>query len=187
MVTTEQIIIALALAMDCFSVSLATGIMQRRVVLKTITVMSLLFGLFQALMPVIGWLGVIFFKSSIESIDHWIAFGLLCFIGIRMIRDGKKDDEPSFNPDKVMVLLLLAVATSIDALAVGISYVCIGLTTFESICQPVIIIGLVSFLMSILGYLVGVGVGHKLNLPADIIGGSILIIIGIKILLEHIL
>lgn len=149
--------------------------------------MALLFGLFQGVMPVLGWICTVYFQSSFSRIDHWIAFALLCFIGVRMIIDSRREEECSFNPEKIVVLITLAVATSIDALAVGVSFTCVGMTTFTSVLQPVLIIAAVSFVMSVLGYWLGVKIGKKVTIPAEFIGGIILIAIGIKILAEHLM
>lgn len=146
------------------------------------------FGLFQALMPVAGWAATTRFSHYLEAVDHWIAFGLLAFIGIRMIADAfKADEDKSMNPRSLRTQLLLAVATSIDALAIGISYACTGYDSLSSIAVQVLVIGLVSFLMSLLGFGIGVRFGDAVvrKLRPELLGGVILIGIGIKILIEH--
>lgn len=179
-------LLALSLAMDCFTVSIASGIIMRRVHWRTILTMSFFFGLFQALMPLGGWFCASRFYHLIESFDHWIAFGLLTFLGIRMIKESFSNEEKhSFNPTLLKVVLALAVATSIDALAVGISFAFVGMTSFTSILFPILIIGVVSFAMSIIGNLVGVYLGKRINLHMELWGGLILIGIGVKILIEH--
>ena len=188
MTILELWLLAVALAMDCFAVSITSGFITRRVRWRVILLMALLFGFFQAFMPFIGWIGTKYFSAYIESVDHWIAFGLLLFIGGKMFIDGfKDDDEAHFDPTSLRVLLGLAVATSIDALAVGISFTCIGYTSFASMLLPLAIIGLVSFLFAVVGNLIGVFLGRRFRFPIEQTGGLILIAIGVKILLEHIL
>ena len=146
-----------------------------------------MFGVFQALMPIIGWSVAEGFRSQIEAYDHWIVFGLLSLVGTNMIKEYFKNDNDntSFNPSQLKVILTLAIATSIDALAVGISFTFTGFHTLASLAYPISIIGLVAFILSIVGVYVGVYVGRKINLPFEIIGGMVLIGIGIKVLIEH--
>jgi len=183
----DLILLSIALAMDCFTVSVTSGLIQRRLVLRTMLVTAFMFGLFQAVMPMIGWLGISSFSSTLERWDHWIAFGLLAFLGGRMILGGLRpdDQEGSFDPTRFSTTLTMAVATSIDALAVGLSFGCSGYKTFLSILIPVIIIGIGSFLFSIAGFIIGAYAGKRINFPVEIIGGIILIGIGVKILIEH--
>lgn len=184
----ESILIALALAMDCFAVSTVCGVLVRRPEGKTMLPIAFFFGLFQALMPVIGWAATSRFSHYLEAVDHWIAFGMLAFIGVRMIIDAfKAEEDKSMNPRSLKTQLLLAIATSIDALAIGISYACTGYDTLASITVPVIIIGAVSFLMSILGFTIGARFGDAVvkKIRPELLGGVILIGIGIKILIEH--
>lgn len=180
-------LLAVSLAMDCFSVSITSGIILRRVIWKTFLTIAFFFGLFQAVMPIIGWFAASRFHHLIENFDHWIAFGLLFVLGVRMIKESLDDDEENhhFNPTRLLVVLTLAVATSIDALAVGISFACTGMTTWQSIFSPIVIIGIVSFIFSIIGCLIGVYFGKRVNLRAELWAGIILIGIGIKILIEH--
>lgn len=186
MSSLEIWLLAISLAMDCFTVSITSGIIMRRVCWRTILVMAFFFGLFQAMMPLIGWFGASRFYHLIESFDHWIAFGLLAFLGVRMIKEGLGDaDKCCFDPTLLKVVLTLAVATSIDALAVGISFACTGMETFTSILSPILIIGVVSLIMSVIGSLIGVYFGKHVNLRAELLGGIILIAIGVKILFEH--
>lgn len=181
-------LLALALAMDCFSVAIASGII-RRWYGRTALSISLSFGLFQGLMPVIGWACTRYLHGVIESFDHWIAFGLLLFLGGRMLFEGLKGEESDhhFDPSNLKTVLLLGVAVSIDALAVGISFACVGINSWEELVSPVIIITLVSCVMALLGYLLGLFFGRKLKLPAEPIGGLILIAIGCRILYEHLM
>lgn len=120
-------LLAMALAMDCFTVSIVSGVIMRRYVMSVTLRMALLFGLFQALMPFAGWLATSRFSGYIESVDHWIAFALLAVLGVKMIKDSFGDEEDAhFDPTKLSSQLLFSVATSIDALAVGISFACLG-------------------------------------------------------------
>lgn len=184
----DSLLIALALAMDCFAVSAVCGVLIRRMEWKTLLPIAFLFGFFQAMMPVIGWAATTHFSHYLESVDHWIAFGMLAFIGIKMIADAfKPEEDKSMNPRSLKTQLLLAVATSIDALAIGIGYACTGYDTLSSMTVPVLVIGLVSFLMSLLGFSIGVKFGDSVvrKMRPELFGGIILIGIGIKILIEH--
>lgn len=179
-------VLAVALAMDCFTVSIVSGVLLREKAWGTILRMSMLFGLFQAAMPVIGWLCTAYVQEYIEAYDHWIAFGLLVFLGVKMIRESfMPEEEQHFDPRRLRTQLLLAVATSIDALAVGISFVCMGYHTLPSLVHPLWVIGLVSFLFSILGNLLGIRFGRSISsrLRPELLGGLILIAIGCKILI----
>lgn len=144
------------------------------------------FGFFQALMPLIGWFGASRFRHLIEAYDHWIAFALLAFLGIRMIREHFKDSEEcSFDPTSLKVILTMAVATSIDALAVGISFAFTGFNDVEQLFSPLLIIGFASFVLSLAGNLIGIFFGKRFNLRMELFGGLVLIGIGVKILIEH--
>jgi putative Mn2+ efflux pump MntP len=183
--------LAVALAMDCFTVSIVSGVIVRRWLWGMILRMAFLFGLFQAVMPLIGWLTTNHFSEQLEAIDHWIAFGLLAFIGGKMIREsfGPEEEEKQFNPKNMNTQLILAVATSIDALAVGISFACMGYRAFDQIVYPLLVIGLVSFMFSMFGYGLGVRFGKAIarKLKPELLGGIILIVIGIKILMTHLM
>lgn len=199
----DIILLAVALAMDCFTVSIVSGVIDHgdwhndsseakiRVPVPVIYLrMAFLFGLFQALMPLLGWLGISHFQAYMEAYDHWIAFGLLGFIGGKMIWESFGDEEDHhFNPSKLRTQLLLAVATSIDALAVGISFACTGFTMLSQLTMPLVIIGIVSFLFSIFGYHLGRRFGKAITrcLKPELFGGIILVLIGVKILLSHLL
>ena len=152
-------------------------------------VMALAFGLFQALMPFIGWMFAKSFSHLIESIDHWIAFAILAFLGGRMILESFKDEEcrQTFNPASPKVVLTMAIATSIDALAIGISFAFLGINDYTEILSPILIIGFVSFVMSLIGLFFGIkcGCGCARKLTAELWGGIILVVIGLKILIEH--
>jgi putative Mn2+ efflux pump MntP len=183
-------LLALALAMDCFAVSIISGIIINKIRLGIILCMAVLFGGFQALMPLIGWFVTGYFRVYIESIDHWVAFGLLLCLGAKMIKDSfDKTESKHFNPCSLLTQLLLAVATSIDALAVGISFACLGYVNISQMVVPLVIIGIVSFVMSVVGNVLGVRFGKAIAHRAkpDLIGGVLLILIGIKILITHVI
>lgn len=181
-------LLAVSLAIDCFTVSITSGIILHRIRWGIFLKMAFLFGLFQAAMPFLGWLGASRFNHLIETYDHWIAFALLAFLGIRMIREHFKDEEErSFDPTRMKVILTLAVATSIDALAVGISFAFTGFRTLSSLLYPLTAIGTASFVISLAGSLIGVFFGKRFNLRVEIFGGLVLIGIGVKILFEHLL
>lgn len=184
----EQLLIAFALAMDCFAVSVVCGVMVRKMQLPVMLRLAVLFGLFQAAMPLIGWLLTSRFSSYLEAVDHWIAFAMLAFIGGKMILDAfKEEEQKSIDPRRFWTCVALAVATSIDALAVGISYACTGYETLSSLVLPLVCIGAVSFIMSIAGFVLGVRFGAIVvkKVRPELIGGLILLGIGIKILIEH--
>ena len=189
----DIILLAVALAMDCLTVSIVSGVIEvKSEEVKDekwwIIRMAFLFGLFQAMMPLIGWLGISHFQAYMEAYDHWIAFTMLGFIGGRMVWESfGPDSEQHFNPRRLRTQLLLAVATSIDALAVGISFACTGYTAVSQLTLPLIIIGVVSFLFSLIGYRLGARFGRSIarRLKPELFGGIILIGIGVKILMEH--
>ncbi len=182
-------LLAVGLAMDCLAVSIASGIILKHVQWRPMLVMAFFFGLFQAIMPLLGWLGASTFSHLIENVDHWIAFGILFLLGGRMIWESFKDEEcrKDFDPTALKVVLTLAVATSIDALAVGVSFAFLGVDDFRSILSPVGIIGFVSFAISLMGVYFGIrcGCGFARKLHAERWGGVILVVIGLKILIEH--
>lgn len=182
-------LLALGLAMDCFAVSIASGIILKRIQLRPMLVMALSFGFFQALMPLLGWIGASFFSHLIESLDHWIAFAILLFLGGRMVLESFKDEDckQEYDPTRLKVVLALSVATSIDALAVGVSFAFLGIKDCSAILPPIGIIGFVSFVVSMIGLIFGIrfGCGIARKLRAELWGGIILIIIGLKILIEH--
>jgi len=176
------IIIAIGLSMDSFAVSISNGLTLRNLTLpKSITIaFSLAF--FQALMPLLGWLAGNGIENYIQEIDHWVAFILLAFIGGKMIYDGlQKSEGPIESNLNTLTLIGQSIATSIDAFAVGISF---AVLDYE-ITLPVILIGMVTFVFSMIGLLLGKLFGEKLGKSFEIIGGLILIGIGIKILIEH--
>jgi putative Mn2+ efflux pump MntP len=179
---------ALALAMDCFAVSIASGIIFKRVVWRPMLTMAFLFGFFQALNPLLGWWGADTCRKAIECIDHWVAFAILGFLGVRMIIESFKEEEKKrFNPRSYKVIFTLAIATSIDALAVGISFSCMGYQAFASLTYPLAVIFLVSFVLSLVGLGLGLkfGKGFAKKLRAEMWGGIILLFIGARVLFEH--
>ena len=183
-------LLAIALAMDCFTVSIVSGVIIRRWLWSVVLRMAFLFGLFQALMPLIGWMATSHFSEQLEAIDHWIAFSMLAFIGGKMIRESFSDeDEQHFNPQSLHTQLLLSIATSIDALAIGISFACTGYHHFSQLTLPLLIIGVVSFLFSVFGNLLGVRFGKSIarRLKPELLGGLILVFIGLKILISHLI
>jgi putative Mn2+ efflux pump MntP len=177
------ILIATALAMDAFSVSISAGIIIKDPDFRHYFRLSFHFGFFQFIMPIIGYFAGIYIEAYISNYDHWIAFALLVFIGIKMIRESFSREEKDINrkdPSRGINLILLAIATSIDALAVGFS---IGVLN-KPILFPSIIIGITCSLFSI----IGIRIGRKISFiskRAEIIGGAMLVLIGIKILIEH--
>lgn len=177
------ILISFGLAMDAFAVSITNGITIQCLKLRHALRIAIFFGGFQALMPVLGWLAGIGLKQYVESYDHWIAFGLLFFIGIKMIYEAIWIDEveKKCDPLNILVLLGLAIATSIDALAVGVSFAFLKI----DIVSPALIIGLITFLLSLAGVFIGNRMGDKLGSKMEILGGIILIGMGFKILLSH--
>lgn len=179
----EIIFIAIGLAMDAFAVSVCKGLSMKKMSWKKAIIIALYFGIFQALMPVIGYALGIGFEESIKFIDHWIAFGLLAFIGGNMIKESLSKDEDDNQNDDVnfKTMVVLAVATSIDALAVGVTFAFLNVNLILAIS----IIGVLTFIISLLGVKIGNVFGDKFEKKAELAGGIILILIGLKILLEH--
>ncbi|MBR4181928.1 MAG: manganese efflux pump [Candidatus Methanomethylophilaceae archaeon] len=175
------LLIAVGLAMDAFAVSLCKGLALRKVTLRNMLIAGLWFGGFQALMPIIGfYLGVSFY-DLISAYDHWVAFFLLFLIGANMVREGLFGEEEEVDADMgVKTMALLAIATSIDALAIGISFA----MTEDSIFLPALIIGLVTLVISMAGVKIGSLFGDRFGKKAEVLGGVILIVIGMKVLLE---
>lgn len=182
----ELFLIGVGLSMDAFAVSICKGLGMSRLNMRQAAVISLFFGGFQALMPLIGWALGSQLTDFITPIDHWIAFGLLAFVGGKMLWDAfheDDEDEGSQTDEKLDLkeLLMLAIATSIDALAVGITFAFLQVAIVPSIT----IIGLTTFVISFAGVAVGHFFGARFERPATIVGGVVLILIGVKILLEH--
>lgn len=177
------ILIAVGLAMDCFAVSITTGISVKKHRIRRAAMIALSFGFFQGFMPILGWLAGLGLKDFITGVDHWIAFGLLSFIGAKMIYESvrlkkEKDEKSAFNG---YLVLILSIATSIDALAVGVSFAFLHV----SIVIPVLVIAGIAAALSFAGFFVGQKLGHFFENRIEILGGLILIGIGLKILIEH--
>lgn len=184
----EIFLLAVALAMDCFTVSIVSGVIMRRFVARVAWRMACLFGFFQGLMPLLGWLGISYFSRYMIDYDHWIAFSLLLYVGGRMVYESfGEGEEQHFHPERLRTQLLLSVSTSIDALAVGVSMVCVGYDEVSSLPLPLSIIACVSLLFSLAGTWLGVRFGTAIacRIKPERIGGIILILIGVKVLLEH--
>ncbi len=185
MTFTELLLTAVALSMDAFAVSTCKGLNMRQLNWKNAVIIGLFFGGFQAAMPLIGWLLGKQFESLITSVDHWIVFGLLAFIGGKMMYDALKGGEDDACTVEETLdyrqLVMLSFATSIDALAVGISFAFLQVSVLPSVG----LIGITTFLLSILGVVIGQRFGSKYQNKATLLGGVVLIGIGLKILLEH--
>lgn len=187
----ELILVAVGLSMDAFAVSICKGLGMRKLSYRHALLVAFLFGVFQGLMPLVGWLLGVQFQHYIVSIDHWIAFVLLAFIGGKMLFDafckGSQDEGDACESDltesrlDIKELFLLAIATSIDALAVGITLAFLEV----DIVVAVFCIGLITFCLAFVGVIIGNKFGAKYEKPATILGGVVLILIGVKILLEH--
>jgi len=177
--------LALALAMDAFAVSIATGFAIKNMRIKHALAMATWFGLFQAIMPVLGWLTGFVAHDWVAAIDHWVVFGLLSFIGVKMIYEAFKIKEVEQKTDHLTILTLfgLALATSIDAFGAGVSFAMLNV----AIITPAVLIGLVTFVTSFAGAYIGDKGGHFFESKIEVIGGIILILIGMKVLLEHLL
>lgn len=179
----ELFILAVGLSMDAFAVSVCKGLAMQKCPLRKAMVCGVWFGGFQALMPLIGYLLGFRFKEYITSFDHWIAFVLLSLIGANMIRESlSKEEEEADDSLDMKTMLLMAIATSIDALAVGITFAFLPDT---NIVAAVCFIGVITFTLSTLGAKIGNVFGSKYKSKAEFAGGAILIVLGIKILLEH--
>ena len=180
----ELLLLSIGLGMDAFAVSVCKGISMKKMDWKKACIVGLYFGGFQALMPVIGYFLGTSFQSIITNIDHWVAFVLLGIIGGKMIQEAfqKDKDEEEYSSDvSVKTMLILSVATSIDALAVGITFAFLNVNLLLAIT----FIGLITFVLSVVGTKIGNRFGDKYKGKAEFIGGSILILIGFKILFEH--
>jgi putative Mn2+ efflux pump MntP len=175
------VLIAIGLAMDAFAVSIAKGISVQGNRARSAILLATLFGAFQALMPVVGWLAGLGLRDMITEVDHWIAFGLLGFIGAKMIYDSTKSEGVPEKDVTLSFALVLAVATSIDALMVGLGFAFLEIP----ILVPVLIIGAVTFVLSYLGFMFGSRMGTIFGRKIRVLGGIILILIGIRILAEH--
>lgn len=178
----ELFLIAVGLSMDAFAVSVCKGLAMPKCTLKKAAIVGLWFGGFQALMPAIGYILGAQFQEAIASIDHWIAFVLLALIGGNMIHEALDNDEEEADASlDVKTMFLLAVATSIDALAIGITFAFLKVNIIPAVC----FIGIVTFIISFAGVKIGNVFGARYKNKAEIVGGVILILLGLKILLEH--
>lgn len=178
------LLIAVALGMDAFSVAIGIGAASRRISPAPVLRLAASFGLFQFFMPVAGWLGGMTIAAYIDSFDHWLAFALLLYVGGKMIHEsfrGKDAEELANDPTRGLTLLMLSVATSIDALAVGLSLALLK----TPILYPSVIIGIVAFLMTAAGMIFGEKLGRMFGKRVEVVGGLILVGIGIKILWDH--
>ena len=178
----ELVLIAVGLSMDAFAVSVCKGLAMPKCTFKKAAIVGLWFGGFQALMPAIGYVLGAQFQEAIASIDHWIAFVLLALIGGNMIHEALDNDEEEADASlDVKTMFLLAVATSIDALAIGITFAFLKVNIIPAVC----FIGIVTFIISFAGVKIGNVFGARYKNKAEIVGGIILILLGLKILLEH--
>jgi putative Mn2+ efflux pump MntP len=177
----EIVLLALSLAMDAFAVSICKGLSMKKINWKKATIIGLYFGIFQAVMPIIGYCLGAAFQGIVTNIDHWIAFILLALIGGNMIREALSEDESKNCNDNVdfKTMIVLAIATSIDALTVGITFAFLNV----NIPMATSIIGIITFVVSLIGVKIGNKFGSKYENKAEIAGGIILILIGLKILL----
>lgn len=178
----EIILIGIGLAMDAFAVSVCKGLSMKKMNWKNAIIIAMYFGVLQALMPAIGYFLGSTFEEIVTSIDHWIVFILLLAIGGNMIKESFNHEEEKKN-DKVdfKTMIILAIATSIDALAIGITFAFFDINILEAIFM----IGIVTFLLSLVGVKIGNKFGNKYQNKAEFLGGLILILLGLKILLEH--
>lgn len=180
----ELFLTGVGLSMDAFAVAVCKGLGMHRINMRHAFVIALFFGVFQALMPLIGWALGSQFASFVEPVGHWIAFGLLAIIGGKMVWDAVHDDtEAMDDAEKLNIpeLFLLAIATSIDAFAVGIGFALLQVDIIFAVCA----IGVITFVLSLVGVVIGNQFGARFEKPAGIVGGIVLILIGVKILLEH--
>lgn len=177
------ILIAISLSFDTFAVSISSGLVLKKINFYNATKIAVTLAVFQALMPLIGWLAGSGIKSYAESFDHWIAFGILGLLGGKMIYESFKTDpeERSFNPLDIKVMIGMAIATSIDALVVGFSFALLNYKILFSVG----IIGIVTYIVAMLGMLFGKNIGSRVGRRMEVLGGVMLILIGLKILFEH--
>lgn len=181
----EIILIAVALSMDAFAVSICKGLCMRKINYMHTAIIALFMGVFQALMPVIGWVLGKGFENYISDYDHWIAFVLLAFIGGKMIYESLTDNEETkcsvHGILDIKELFLLAIATSIDAMATGVTFAVLEV----KIIVPALIIGVITYIICFMGVMIGNRFGTKYKSKAEIAGGIVLVLFGLKILLEH--
>ena len=179
----ELLVIAVGLSMDAFAVSVCKGLSVQKVKPKHYLIVAAYFGGFQALMPLLGYLLGVRFEAMVANVDHWIAFVLLGLIGANMVRESKAGEEKLDDSFTVSTMLLLAVATSIDALAIGVTFAFLGVNIVEAI----ILIGITTGIISGVGLKIGNVFGSRYKSKAEMAGGIVLILMGIKILVQHLL
>ncbi len=177
----ELFSIAIGLSMDAFAVSICKGLSMKKMSWKNALIVGLYFGGFQAFMPLLGYLLGTRFEGLISNVDHWVAFALLGFIGLHMIKESLEaceECDPSFD---VKTMVTLAIATSIDALVIGMTFAFLNV----NIVPAISLIGIITFVLSVIGVKIGNTFGNKYKSKAELAGGIVLILIGVKILLEH--
>ncbi len=179
----ELLVIAVGLSMDAFAVSICKGLSVQKVKPKHYLIVGAYFGGFQALMPLLGYLLGVRFEAMVANVDHWIAFVLLGLIGANMVRESRAGEEKLDDSFTVSTMLLLAVATSIDALAIGVTFAFLGVNIIEAI----ILIGITTGIISGVGLKIGNVFGSRYKSKAEMAGGIVLILMGIKILVQHLL
>ena len=179
----EIALIGVGLAMDAFAVSICKGLAMRRMNYKKAIIIAAFFGVFQALMPALGYVLGTTFANKIAAIDHWIAFMLLALIGANMIKEALSSDDDECQDDSLRLgdLIMLSIATSIDALAVGITFAFFNVSLLLSVSM----IGIITFIICVIGVKVGNVFGEKYKSKAELAGGLILIVMGAKILIDH--
>lgn len=178
----EILLVSVGLAMDAFAVSVCKGLSMKMMDWKKAIIVGSYFGIFQMVMPIIGYMLGIGFSSFIENVDHWIAFGLLAFIGAKMIKESFQKEEKINDSVDFKTMYMLAIATSIDALAIGITY---AFLEVENYMLAFACIGVITFILSIIGVKIGNRFGNKYGSNAEFVGGFILVCLGVKILIEH--
>ncbi|KYC45812.1 MAG: hypothetical protein APG12_00792 [Candidatus Methanofastidiosum methylothiophilum] len=179
------LLIAIGLSMDALAVSVTSGLIIHSPQIKDAVKIAGSFGIFQAFMPLLGWISGLKISNLISSFDHWVAFFILIFLGIKIIYETMKKEskKEQFNPLDTQVLLVLSIATSIDALAIGLSFAFLDVNIF----LPILIIGFVTFIICFIGFFIGDKFGHFFENKVKLLGGLILILIGFKILFGHLL
>ena len=178
----EIVLIAIGVAMDAFAVSICKGLSMKKMNWKKALIIGAYFGIFQGLMPLIGYFLGATFQNLVTQIDHWVAFVLLLFVGLKMLKEAFSNDSENINDDvDFKTMIVLAIATSIDALAIGITFAFLQ----TNILLAVLAIGFITFAVCVIGVKIGNKFGDKYERKAETVGGLILIFMGIKILLEH--
>lgn len=184
------VLIAFGLSMDSFAVSVSSGLILPEIRFKKAIIIAFSLAFFQGLMPLIGWLAGFGFQEYVKPVDHWVAFILLAFLGLKMIWEStkKEEDRTSTNPLEAKVLVAMSLATSIDALIVGMSLAFVqssDVSIWRKILIPILIIGTITFIVSMLGILFGKKVGNRFGKRMEMLGGVVLLFIGLRILIEH--